>query len=178
MRGWADLPLGFGPLGPFPFGTRLRYDGRDVRPVPLIAIALALAGLAAACSGGGGPAIPTAEGPTTITLEKTVVETGEGTFRFTLVLTNTGANAAVNVTTSDVWEEGLRVESVGAVDGQQPETIGDFGVEFTFAEFEPGRTAQMVYTAECTQSGEWDNVAVSSATNSEPAQTVVTVACP
>jgi hypothetical protein len=106
-----------------------------------------------------------------------VVETGEGGFRFTLTLTNEGDNAAVNVTTSAVWEEGLEVTAIGSVEGQQPEEIGDFGLEFIFSEFEAGKRVEVVYTARCKESGEWDNVAVTTSVNSEPADDSVTVVC-
>ncbi len=149
-----------------------------MRRIAFVPLALALAGVAAACGANGGPASPTAEAPTTLTLEKTMVETGKGEFRFTLTLTNGGDNPALDVTTSDVWEEGLEVLSIGSVEGRQPDAIGDFGLEFIFPEFSAAKTVDVVYTARCVQSGEWENVAVSSAANTEPAQAAVTVDCP
>ena len=89
----------------------LRYDGREVRWMPLI-VAAALALAAAACGGNGGSA-PTPDGPTTVSLTKTMVEPGQGEFRFTLKLTNDGEHAAVNLTTSDYWEQGLEVTAIG-----------------------------------------------------------------
>ncbi len=68
--------------------------------------------------------------------------------------------------------------AIGSVDGQQPEDIGDFGLEFVFRQFEAGRRVEVVYTGRCRQSGEWENVAVSSAANAEPAEASVTVVCP
>ncbi len=162
----------------FPLTCRFRYDGRDVRWLYLFALALVVAALLSAACDDDDSTPPTPEGPTTISLEKQVVDTGEGEFRFTLILTNEGENLGVNVTTSDVWEEGLEVTAIGSVEGQQPEDIGDFGLEFILTEFEPGKTVDLVYTARCRQSGEWDNTAVASATNSEPVQDVVTVTCP
>ncbi len=103
---------------------------------------------------------------------------GEGEFRFTLELTNAGDNVAVNVTAADVWEEGLHVTEIGSVEGQQPEDISDFGLQFTLRELGVGRTVQLDYTARCQQSGDWDNTAVASAANSKPAQAVTTVVCP
>jgi hypothetical protein len=155
----------------------LRYDGRDVRWIPLVGLALVLGSLAAAC-GDDGETPPTPEGPTTLALAKTVLETTEGKFRFTLVLTNEGVHAAVNVAMSDVWERGLEVTAIGSVDGQQPEDIGDFGLEFTLREFEAGKTVETVYTASCRESGEWQNVAVASSANAEPVEASVTVVCP
>lgn len=148
------------------------------KPVALI-LALALtAVLAVACGDDGGEPAPTPEGPTTLSLTKTMTDIGEGEFRFTLELTNSGDNAAVEVSTSDVWEDGLEVTAIGSVDGQQPEDIGDFGLEFVFREFEAGRSVEVVYTARCRENGEWKNVAVSSAANAEPAEASVTVVCP
>jgi len=169
----------------------LRYDGRDVRWISVFAITLALlVGLAVACGDNGEPP-PTPEQPTTISLTKTVVETGEGEFRFTLELTNEGGNAAINVTTVDVWQEGLDVTEIGFVEGQRPEdvdprpelrmvpvAISDFGLQFTLEEFEAGETVQLDYTARGRQSGEWDNIAAASAINSGPAEAAVTVVCP
>lgn len=156
----------------------LRYDGRNVRWVPAFALGLALLGsLAAACGDDGQPS-PMAEEVTTLSLTKTAVETGEGEFRFTLELTNVGDNPAVNVTAADVWEEGLDVTEIGSVEGQQPEEISDFGLQFTLRELEAGRTAQLDYTARCRRSGDWENTAVAGAANSEPVQAVATVVCP
>jgi hypothetical protein len=148
-----------------------------VRWIPLVALALVLSGLAAAC-GDDGETPPTPEGPTTLSLAKSVLETSEGIFRFTLTLTNDGGNSAVSVAMSDVWERGLEVTAIGSVDGQQPEDIGDFGLEFTLREFEAGKTVAAVYTASCRESGEWENVAVASSANAEPAEASVTVVCP
>ncbi len=53
-----------------------------------------------------------------------------------------------------MWQEGLEVTAIASVEGQQPEDIGDFGLEFIFGEFEAGRSAEVVYTARCPQSGE------------------------
>ncbi len=103
---------------------------------------------------------------------------GEGEFRFTLELTNAGDNVAVNVTAADVWEEGLHVTEIGSVKGRQPEDISDFGLQFTLGELEPGRTAQLDYTAHCRRSGDWQNTAVTPAANSDPVQAVAIVDCP
>ncbi len=113
-----------------------------------------------------------------LALTKTVVETGEGEFRFTLKLTNEGDHPAVNVATIDVWEQGLEVTAIGPVDGGQPRDIGDFGLEFILREFEAGSSVRAVYKARCRQSGERENVAVVSSANSEPAEASVTVVCP
>jgi uncharacterized repeat protein (TIGR01451 family) len=133
--------------------------------------------LALACSDGGDSA-PTPEGPTTLTLEKTMVETGDGEFRFTLTLTNEGDNAALNTTTSDNWQEGLEVLSVGSVEGQQPKAIGSTGLEFILKEFAAGKSVELVYTARCIESGEWANAAASGSANSEAVEAAVTVVCP
>lgn len=146
----------------------------------VIALALLLilvGGLAVACGNDGGSA-PTPEGPTTLSLAKSMTQAGEGEFRFTLELINTGDNAAINVATSDVWEEGLEVTAIGEVEGQQPEDIGDFGLEFVFSEFAAGKRVEVVYTARCVESGEWENTAAASSANSEPAETSVRVSCP
>jgi uncharacterized repeat protein (TIGR01451 family) len=148
-------------------------------------IGVFLGGLAVACGDGGGEPTamlssptPTPQEPTTVSLNKTTVEMGEGEFRFTLELSNTGDNAAVNVTTADVWQEGLEVTDIGSVEGQQPQRISDLGLQFTLRELEAGKTVRLDYTARCRQSGDWENTAVAGAANSEPVQAVATVACP
>jgi uncharacterized repeat protein (TIGR01451 family) len=163
-----------------------------VRWISVFAITVAiLGGLAAAC-GDDGPPPPASEEPTTLSLTKTAVETGQGEFRFTLELTNAGENAAINVTAADVWQEGLEVtDVVHSVADQPPEdvetlpdlrvvpvAIDDFGLQFTLGELEAGETVQLEYTARCQQSGDWENTAVATAINSEPVQAVVTAACP
>ncbi len=176
--GWDIPPDGReGAAWPFPLATSLRYHWRDVRWILLVALAMALGGLVIAC-GDDGESAPPPEGPTTLSLDKSVLETSEGNFRFTLVLTNEGVHAAVNVEMSDVWQRGLEVTTMGSVDGQQPEDIGDFGLEYTLREFEAGKTVEAVYTASCRESGEWDNVAVASSANAEPVEASVTVVCP
>jgi len=147
------------------------------RSVPALLLVSLLAVLAFACDGDGDD-VPTPEGPTTLSLEKTMVETGEGEFRFTLTLTNEGENAAVNATTSDNWQEGLRVESIGSVEDQQPKAIGDTGFEFILKEFADGKSVAVVYTARCIQTGEWENRAATTSANSEPVEAAVTVVCP
>ena len=136
-----------------------------------------LVSLAAACGDDGEPP-PTPEAQTTLSLAKSMRKTGDGEFRFTLELTNEGDNAAVNVTTSDVWEEGLEVMGVGVVDGKPANRIGDNGVEFILEEFGAGRMIQLVYTARCRQSGEWQNVAAASSDNAEAVEASVTAVCP
>ena len=148
-----------------------------MRWIPLT-VAAALALLAAACGGDGGPDVPTPEGPTTVSLTKTVVDTGDGEFRFTLALTNEGDNAAVNVATSDFWEQGLVVTAIGSVEGQQPEAIEDRGLEFIFREFAAGKSVELVYTARCRESGEWSNAAAAGAANADTAEASLTVTCP
>jgi uncharacterized repeat protein (TIGR01451 family) len=143
----------------------------------LAALALLLAGLAFAC-GDDGADVPTPEGPTTLSLEKTMTETGDGEFRFTLTLTNEGENAAVNATTSDVWQEGLEVTAVGSVEGKQPKEIGDTGFEFILEEMAAGKSVQVVYTARCVESGEWENVAATTSANSNAPEGAVKVVCP
>ena len=152
----------------------LRYDERNVRWIPL---ALALGVIAVACGGNGGSA-PTAKGPTTISLTKTMVESGPGEFRFTLKLTNEGDNAAVNVTTSDFWDAGLEVTAIGSVEGQQPKAIEDRGLDFILKEFAAGKSAELVYTAKCRESGEWVNAAATGAANADTSEASVTVTCP
>jgi uncharacterized repeat protein (TIGR01451 family) len=147
-----------------------------VRWIPLI-VAAALALAAAACGGNGGSA-PTPEGPTTISLTKTMVESGQGEFRFTLKLTNDGEHAAVNVTTSDFWEEGLEVTAIGSVEGQQPKAIEDRGLDFILREFAAGKSVELVYTAKCRESGEWTNAAAAGAANADPVEASLTVTCP
>jgi hypothetical protein len=143
----------------------------------LAALVLLLAGLAFAC-GDDGDEAPTPAGPTTLSLEKTMVQTGEGEFRFTLTLTNDGENAGVNVDTSDVWQEGLEVTAVGSVEGKQPKDIGDTGFEFILSEFAAGKSVEIVYTARCIESGEWENVAATTSANSDAAEAAVKVVCP
>jgi hypothetical protein len=84
----------------------------------------------------------------------------------------------VNADTSDNWQEGLEVESIGSVEGKQPKGIGDTGFEFILEEFAAGKSVEVVYTARCIESGEWENTAVSTSANSDAAEAVVTVVCP
>lgn len=137
-----------------------------------------LAVVLAACGDDGGSDAPTPEGPTTVSLTKTVVEMSSGQFRFTLVVKNEGENDAVNLATSDFWEEGLVVTAIGSVEGQQPRAIQDRGLEFILQEFGAGKSAELVYTARCRQSGEWLNAAAAGAANADPDETSVTVTCP
>ena len=155
----------------------LRYDGRNVRWIPLT-VAAVLVLVAAACGDDGGRSAPTPEGPTTVSLTKTVVEEGQGELRFTLKLTNEGENAAVNVATSDFWDEGLEVTAIGSVEGQQPKAIEDRGLEFILREFAAGKSVELVYTARCRESGEWVNAAAASAANADPVEASLTVTCP
>jgi uncharacterized repeat protein (TIGR01451 family) len=143
----------------------------------LLTAAAALA-LATACGDDGSPSAPTPEGPASISLTKTVVDEGPGEFRFTLVLTNEGENAAVNVATSDFWDEGLEITAIGSVEGLQPKAIEDRGLEFILREFAVGKSVELVYTARCRESGEWVNVAAASAANADPAEATLTVTCP
>ena len=142
-----------------------------------IPLALTLIFAVAACGGEDGSA-PTPEGPTTISLTKTMVDEGEGEFRFTLKLTNEGDNAAVNVATSDFWDEGLEVTAIGSVEGQQPKAIDDRGMEFILREFAAGKSVELVYTARCRESGEWVNAAAATVANADPAEAKLTVTCP
>jgi len=143
----------------------------------LLTAAAALA-LATACGDDGSPSAPTPEGPANISLTKMVVDEGPGEFRFTLVLTNEGENAAVNVATSDFWDEGLEITAIGSVEGLQPKAIEDRGLEFILREFAAGKSVELVYTARCRESGEWVNVAAASAANADPAEATLTVTCP
>ena len=144
--------------------------------MPLI-VAAALTLAAAAC-GGNGDSVPTPEGPTTISFTKTKVDTGQGEFRFTLKLTNDGEHAAVNLTTSDYWEQGLEVTAIGSVEGQQPKAIGDQWLEFILREFAAGKSVELVYTAKCRENGEWTNAAAAGAANAAPVEASLTVTCP
>ena len=146
-----------------------------MRWIPLTAAAALV--VAAAC-GGNGDSAPTPEGPTTVSLTKTKVEPGQGELRFTLKLTNEGDNAAVNVTTSDFWEQGLEVTAIGSVEGQQPKAIEDRGLEFILREFAAGKSVELVYTARCRESGEWTNAAAAGAANADPVGVSLTVTCP
>src|SRR4030067_334255 len=130
--------------------------------------------LAAACCGSGDSA-PAPEGPTTISLTKTMGEAGPGGVRFPLKLTNEGGNAAVNIATSDFWEEGLEVTAIGSVEGQQPKAIEDRGLEFILGEFAAGQSVELVYTARCRESGEWVNAAAAGAANADPVEASLTV---
>ena len=162
----------------FPLAARARIIGRDMRYLTAFAMTLLVIGTLAACDDDGDSAI-TPEGPTTITLEKTVEKTDEAdVFAFTLTLTNEGDNAAVNVTTSDVWESGFEIVEIDPVDGQQAETIADFGLEFILEELAAGESVTATYRARCIQSGSWDNVAVSTAANAGASQDSAGVACP
>jgi hypothetical protein len=107
-----------------------------------------------------------------------VVDEGPGEFRFTLVLTNEGEHPAVNVTTSDFWDEGLEITAIGSVEGRQPKAIEDRGLEFILHEFAAGKSVELVYTARCRESGEWVNTAAASAANADPAEATLTVTCP
>jgi hypothetical protein len=125
--------------------------------MPAFALSLALLGVLAVACGDDGQPSPQAEEATTLSLAKTVVETGEGEFRFSIGLTNEGDNAAINVTTADVWQEGLEVtDVVHSVADQPPEdvdplpdlrlvpvAIGDLGLQFTLEEFEAGEILQL-----------------------------------
>jgi len=146
-----------------------------VRVAPAI---LLVSLVAAACGGDGGPDLPTPEGPTTISLTKSMADLGGGEFRFTLTLTNDGQNAAVNVDTSDFWDGGLEVTAIGSVEGQQPRAIEDRGLEFILKEFAAGKSVELVYTARCKESGEWVNAAAATAVNADPAEDSLTVTCP
>lgn len=64
------------------------------------------------------------------------------------------------------------------MDGQQPQEIGDFELEFIIREFEAGSSVQAVDTARCQESGEWENATVVSSANSKPAEASVTAVCP
>jgi uncharacterized repeat protein (TIGR01451 family) len=144
---------------------------RWIAPLAILTLA------ACACGGGSSPLTP--EGPTTVTLEKTMVETPEGELRFTLTVSNEGDNAALNLDVSDVWQDqGLQLTAIGSVAGKQPDEIGDFGFEFILDELAAGESAEVVYTARCRLAGEWENTAAASAANAEPADASVTVACP
>ena len=143
-----------------------------------VAPAILLGSLVAVACGGDGADLPTPEGPTTVSLTKTVVEKGPGEFRFTLTLTNSGQNAAVNVDTSDFWDGGLEVTAIGSVEGQQPRAIEDRGLEFILSEFAAGKSVELVYTARCKESGEWVNAAAATAVNADPAEDSLTVTCP
>ena len=165
------------PYAPFPVGSPLRYDGRDVLRLTLAAFVLLLSVMAFACGDGGADG-PTPEGPTTVSLTKTVVEEGPGEFRFTLKLTNEGDNAAVNLNTSDFWDQGLEVTAIGSVEDKQPKAIEDRGLEFILREFAAGKSVELVYTARCRESGEWVNAAAATAANADPAEAKLTVTCP
>ncbi len=144
----------------------------------IAAIVLPLALVYAAACADGAPPPPTPEGPTTLSLAKTMRRTQEGDLGFTLALTNVGDNAAVNVVTSDVWEEGLEMTEVEPVEGQEPKVIGDFGLEVIFQELQAGKSVQIRYTARCRESGEWENTAAVSSANAEPDEVSLTVVCP
>ncbi len=148
-----------------------------MRSIAIFALALVL--LAAAC-GDDGADVLTPEGPTTLSLTKKVVmlaEDGQTEFRFALTLTNEGENAAVNVATSDFWDEGLEVTAIGSVEGQQPKAIEGRGLEFILREFAAGKSVELVYTARCRESGEWVNAAAATAANADPVEASVTVTC-
>jgi uncharacterized repeat protein (TIGR01451 family) len=163
----------------FPLDARARIIGRDMRYLVVLALTVvALGGPAAACKDGGDDGA-TPEGPTTVTLEKTVERTDEAdVFAFTLTLSNEGDETALNVTTSDAWERGLEIVEIDPVDGQQPKSIADFGLEFILEELAAGESVAATYRARCVASGSWDNVAVTTATNADAAQDSVGVACP
>lgn len=145
----------------------------------LIAFALSLLALGAlAACDDGDDAQPTPAGPTTLSLEKSVEKTDdEEVFAFTLVVTNEGENAALNVVTSDVWEDGFELFEIDPVNGQQPESIADIGLEFILEELAPGESVTSTYRARCVTAGPWENVAVSSAANADAAEASVGVAC-
>src|SRR3989304_2285398 len=103
---------------------------------------------------------------------------GRPRLRFPLKRTNEGENAAVNVATSDFWEEGLEVTAIGSVEDQQPKAIEDRGLEFILREFAAGKSVELVYTARCRESGEWVNAAAAGAANAGPAEAKLTVTCP
>ena len=154
------------------------YGGTSPQAAIAILLLSVIAVVAFACGGDSGPDLPTPEGPTTVSLTKTMVDEGPGEFRFTLKLTNEGDNAAVDLDTSDFWDEGLEVTAIGSVEDQQPKAIEDGGLEFILRELAAGKSVELVYTARCRESGEWVNAAAATAVNADPAEDSLTVTCP
>lgn len=148
----------------------------DMRTV-LLALALTAAVAFAACGDdddGGGT--PVAEGPTTLTIDKAFASDGD-VFTFTLQVVNSGENAAVLFELSDTWEDGIVVESIGDLDGEEALPIGDAGFEVQLRELEAGESRDITYRARCVQSGQWTNTATVSAQNAEPVTTSVSLSC-
>jgi hypothetical protein len=152
----------------------------DMRKFIAISMLTAVLALVAgfACGGDDDGGTPEPQGPTTLAVDKAFVPESDGSFTFTVQVTNTGDNAAVFFDLSDVWEEGLEVSSLGDFDGEAANPIGDTGFDVLLDEFEAGESKDIVYKATCVQSGQWVNTTVVTADNAESASTSVSVSCP
>lgn len=142
-----------------------------------LALTAAVAFIACGDDDGGSDAPPTAEGPTEILLDKAFAS-NQGVFTFTVQVTNTGENDAVLFELSDVWEEGIAVESVGDFEGTMVEPIAESGFEAQLNVFEAGTTRDITYRARCVQSGQWTNTATVSGDNFESVTSSVSISCP
>lgn len=153
----------------------------EMRKLITLAVIGALVTFVAAACGddddGGATIAP--DGPTTIIVEKAfaVGETGELTF--TVQIANQGENSAVQVDLSDIWADGLKLTSLGDLDGITATMItGDVGFEVLLDELKAGESKDIVYKADCASSGQWTNTATVSAENAEPSTTSVSISCP
>lgn len=127
---------------------------------------------------GDNDAPPVADGPTTLTLDKAFTSDGD-IYTFVVQVRNTGENDAVLFVLSDIWEEGLAVESIGDFGGTMADpVINDAGFEVLLDRFEPGEQRDITYRARCVESGEWRNTAAVSAQNVDPQETSVSISCP
>ena len=149
-----------------------------MRIITTALIILALAAAAAACGDDDGGTIPQPDGPTTLTVEKSLEREPGGELTFTVRVSNTGDNAAVGFDLSDVWQDGIAVSSLGDFSGTRVNAIADRGFDVLLNEFAAGESAEIVYRATCARSGQWTNVATVSADNADPQTTSVSISCP
>lgn len=150
-----------------------------MRKLLAVAVIGALVALAAACGDDDGGATVAPSGPTTISVQKAFALGESGEFTFTVQIANQGENSAVQVDLSDIWADGLKVTSLGDLDGIAATMItGDVGFEVLLDELKAGESKDIVYKAECASSGQWTNTATLSAENADPATTSVSISCP
>lgn len=158
----------------------------EMRKLVLIAAIGVIAAVGAAACGDddddGATIAPT--GPATVSIEKAFALGESGDFTFTVQISNNSENSAVQVILSDAWANGLELTSLGDLDGVAADMFPDnAGFEVLLDELKAGEAKDIVYKAECTESGQWTNVATVSWENAEPADansdtTSVSISCP